>query len=104
MSVDEGQVAAEVTALTREADAREGATGRGAREAVERVTPMMEQFLEIKAANPDCLLFYRMGDFYELFYDDALVASKELQITLTARNKEKDHAVPMCGVPYHSAE
>ncbi|HTS41507.1 MAG TPA: hypothetical protein VMH84_13325, partial [Xanthobacteraceae bacterium] len=56
-------------------------------EANDRVTPMMEQYIEIKAANPDCLLFYRMGDFYELFFDDAEVASRALGIVLTKRGK-----------------
>ena len=53
---------------------------------------------------PNALVFFRLGDFYELFFEDAVVASRELQITLTSRNKEKGIAVPMCGVPYHSAE
>jgi DNA mismatch repair protein MutS len=65
-------------------------------------TPLMRQYWAAKRQNPDALLFFRMGDFYELFYDDAKVASRELQITLTARDKEKSQ--PMCGMPYHSAE
>ncbi|MGI4853728.1 MAG: DNA mismatch repair protein MutS [Janthinobacterium lividum] len=65
-------------------------------------SPMMRQFNAAKAAHPDALLFFRMGDFYELFYDDAVVASRELQLTLTARDRER--AVPMCGVPYHAAD
>ena len=69
-----------------------------------RVTPMMRQFLEIKAANPDCLLFYRMGDFYELFFDDAEVASRALGITLTTRGKHLGEDIPMCGVPVHAAD
>ena len=68
------------------------------------VTPMMEQYLEIKAANPDCLLFYRMGDFYELFFDDAEVASRALGITLTRRGKHQGADIPMCGVPIHAAD
>src|SRR5262249_11859624 len=64
-----------------------------------RVTPMMEQYIEIKAANPDCLLFYRMGDFYELFFDDAEVASRALGIMLTKRGKHLGKDIPMCGVP-----
>src|SRR6202166_4858173 len=71
---------------------------------IEASTPLMRQYQSIKKRYPHALLMFRLGDFYELFYDDALVASKELQITLTARNKEKGHAVPMCGVPYHAAE
>jgi DNA mismatch repair protein MutS len=64
----------------------------------------MQQYHAVKKQHPAALLLFRLGDFYELFYDDALVASKLLQITLTARNKEKGQAVPMCGVPYHAAE
>jgi DNA mismatch repair protein MutS len=64
-----------------------------------RVTPVMEQYIEIKAANPDCLLFYRMGDFYELFFEDAEVASRALGIVLTKRGKHHGQDIPMCGVP-----
>ncbi|HEX6466624.1 MAG TPA: DNA mismatch repair protein MutS, partial [Terriglobales bacterium] len=67
-------------------------------------TPLMRQYAAIKKQHPNALLFFRLGDFYELFFDDAVVAARELQITLTARNREKDAAVPMCGVPYHAAE
>ncbi|HLH09329.1 MAG TPA: DNA mismatch repair protein MutS [Terriglobales bacterium] len=67
-------------------------------------TPLMRQYAAIKKQHPNALLFFRLGDFYELFFDDAVVASRELQITLTSRNKEKGIAVPMCGVPYHAAE
>lgn len=70
----------------------------------EPTTPLMRQYVAIKKQHPDALLFFRLGDFYELFFDDAVVAARELQITLTARNKESDQRVPMCGVPYHSAE
>src|SRR6516165_8377104 len=69
-----------------------------------RVTPMMEQYGEIKAANPDCLLFYRMGDFYELFFDDAEVASRALGIVLTKRGKHRGRDIPMCGVPVERAD
>ena len=69
-----------------------------------RVTPMMEQYVEIRAANPDCLLFYRMGDFYELFFDDAVTASRALGITLTRRGKHLGDDIPMCGVPIHAAD
>ncbi len=69
-----------------------------------RVTPMMEQYIEIKAANPDCLLFYRMGDFYELFFDDAEVASRALGIVLTKRGKHLNRDIPMCGVPIERAD
>ena len=67
-------------------------------------TPLMRQYAAVKKDHPTALLFFRLGDFYELFFDDAIVAAKELQITLTSRNKEKGIAVPMCGVPYHAAE
>jgi len=67
-------------------------------------TPLMRQYAAIKKEHPTALLFFRLGDFYELFFDDAVLASRELQITLTSRNKEKGIAVPMCGVPYHAAE
>src|SRR3989475_6358970 len=67
-------------------------------------TPLMRQYTAIKREHPTALLFFRLGDFYELFFDDAVLASKELQITLTSRNKEKGIAVPMCGVPHHAAE
>ncbi|MGI9412488.1 MAG: DNA mismatch repair protein MutS [Hyphomicrobiales bacterium] len=67
-------------------------------------TPMMAQFLEIKAGHPDCLLFYRMGDFYELFFDDAVEASAALGITLTKRGKHMGEDIPMCGVPVHAAD
>jgi DNA mismatch repair protein MutS len=68
----------------------------------EKLSPGMQQYWTAKRQYPDTLLFFRMGDFYELFYDDALVASRELQITLTARDRER--SIPMCGVPYHAAE
>ena len=70
----------------------------------EPATPLMQQYLAAKKHHPTALLLFRLGDFYELFYEDAVVASKILQITLTSRNKEKGHAIPMCGVPYHAAE
>src|SRR5579864_5533494 len=69
-----------------------------------RVTPMMEQYIEIKAANPDCLLFYRMGDFYEMFFDDAETASRALGIMLTKRGKHLGVDIPMCGVPVERAD
>ena len=67
-------------------------------------TPLMRQYSAIKKEHPNALLFFRLGDFYELFFDDAVLAARELQITLTSRNKEKGAAIPMCGVPYHAAE
>src|SRR5665647_3353184 len=69
-----------------------------------RVTPMMEQYIEIKAANPDCLLFYRMGDFYELFFEDAETASRALGIMLTKRGKHQGVDIPMCGVPVERSD
>ena len=66
-------------------------------------TPMLRQYQELKQQHPGTLLFFRLGDFYELFFDDAIVGSRELQITLTARHKESDNPIPMCGVPHHSA-
>src|SRR5437867_265117 len=71
---------------------------------MEPSTPMMAQYHQVKKEFPHALVFFRLGDFYELFFDDAVVASRELQITLTSRNKEKGLSVPMCGVPYHAAD
>jgi DNA mismatch repair protein MutS len=68
------------------------------------LTPMMRQYHAVKQETPDALLLFRLGDFYELFFDDAVTAARELEITLTARNKERGNAVPMCGVPYHAAD
>lgn len=65
-------------------------------------TPAMRQYLEIKEQHRDCILFFRMGDFYEMFFEDALIASKVLEITLTSRSKSKD-GIPLCGIPYHAA-
>lgn len=69
-----------------------------------KYTPMMEQYLEIKKQNQDCILFYRLGDFYEMFFEDAIIASKELEITLTGKNCGQDERAPMCGVPYHACD
>lgn len=68
------------------------------------LTPMMQQFLSLKEEYKDCILFFRLGDFYEMFFDDALLASKELEITLTARDCGLEQKAPMCGVPFHSCE
>ncbi len=68
------------------------------------LTPMMQQYMEVKNEYQDCILFYRLGDFYEMFYDDALTASRVLEITLTGRNCGQEERAPMCGVPYHSCE
>src|SRR5450631_4035559 len=67
-------------------------------------TPLMRQYHGIKQQVPHALLLFRLGDFYELFYDDAVTAARELEITLTSRAKEKDQPIPMAGVPYHAAE
>ena len=71
-----------------------------------KITPMRKQYLDLKKKYPDCLLFFRLGDFYEMFDEDARTASKELDLTLTTRDRNKDipqeDKVPMCGVPYHS--
>jgi len=72
--------------------------------ATTQLTPMLRHYLEAKAENPDALLFYRMGDFYELFFDDARTAAPVLEVTLTARHKGKESEVPMCGVPHHALE
>src|SRR5262245_43357395 len=69
-----------------------------------QLTPMLRQYHEIKKQYPGTLLFFRCGDFYELFFDDALIASREMEITLTARHKERGAPVPMCGVPYHAVQ
>ncbi len=66
-------------------------------------TPMIKQYLEVKEKHPDAILFYRMGDFYEMFFEDAKIASEILDIALTSRDKSKDDSVPLCGVPYHAA-
>ena len=71
---------------------------------VSQLTPMMQQYLETKEQYKDCILFYRLGDFYEMFFDDALTVTKELEITLTGKSCGLEERAPMCGVPYHSAE
>ena len=68
------------------------------------LTPMMQQYMETKKQYPDCILFYRLGDFYEMFFEDALTASRELEITLTGKNCGQEERAPMCGVPYHAVE
>ena len=69
-----------------------------------KTTPMMEQYLAIKKQYPDAFLFYRLGDFYEMFYDDAVKGAQLLELTLTARNKQSKEKVPMCGVPHHAVQ
>ena len=68
------------------------------------LTPMMQQYLKTKEQYPDCILFYRLGDFYEMFFEDAQTASRELEITLTGKNCGLKERAPMCGVPYHSVD
>jgi DNA mismatch repair protein MutS len=70
----------------------------------EQSTPLMRQYAAVKKEHPNALVFFRLGDFYEMFFEDAIVGARELQITLTSRNKEKGEKIPMCGVPYHAAE
>src|SRR5581483_8912546 len=66
-------------------------------------TPLMRQYLEVKDRYPDCIVFFRLGDFYEMFFDDAVLGARLLDLTLTTRDKGKEDAVPMCGVPHHAA-
>ena len=68
------------------------------------LTPMMQQYLQMKAENKDCLLFFRLGDFYEMFFDDAKTASRELELTLTGRDCGLEERAPMCGVPHHAVD
>ncbi len=68
-----------------------------------KVTPMMKQYLEVKEANPDVILFFRLGDFYEMFFEDAINVSRELELTLTGKNAGLDEKIPMCGIPHHAA-
>ena len=69
-----------------------------------KLSPMMEQYFEIKEQYKDCILFFRLGDFYEMFYEDAKIASKELELTLTGKNCGQEERAPMCGVPFHAAD
>ena len=67
-------------------------------------TPMMQKYLETKEQYKDCILFYRLGDFYEMFFDDAITVSRELEITLTGKSCGQEERAPMCGVPYHAVD
>ena len=69
-----------------------------------KLTPMMQQYLDIKQQYRDCILFFRLGDFYEMFFDDAVTASKAMEVTLTGKNCGMEEKAPMCGVPYHAAD
>ena len=68
------------------------------------LSPMMSKYLETKNEHPDCILFYRLGDFYEMFFEDAKLVAKELELTLTGKDCGLEKRAPMCGVPYHAAE
>ena len=72
--------------------------------AKQKLTPMLEQYLRFKEEYPGCLLFFRMGDFYELFFEDAEIVAKAVSITLTSRNPNNENPIPMCGMPHHSVE
>ncbi len=67
-------------------------------------TPMMQHYLKTKEENKDCILFYRLGDFYEMFFDDAVTVSRELELTLTGKSCGMEERAPMCGIPYHAAD
>ena len=71
---------------------------------MDTLTPMMKQYMSVKSKYKDCILFFRLGDFYEMFFEDAVIASKELEITLTKRDCGQKEKAPMCGVPYHAAD
>ena len=71
---------------------------------IKNLSPMMQNYIQTKEEYKDCILFYRLGDFYEMFFDDALLASKELELTLTGKNCGLLERAPMCGVPFHAAE
>src|SRR5690606_22437665 len=103
-TLDQIRTEAILDSRTPDPSATDPASRLASPESLAAATPMMEQYIEIKLANPDCLLFYRMGDFYELFFDDAEVASRALGITLTRRGKHLGEDIPMCGVPVHAAD
>ena len=67
-----------------------------------KLSPMMVQYMEIKDKHEDCIIFFRLGDFYEMFFDDAIIASRELELTLTGKNAGLEERVPMCGIPHHA--
>ena len=71
---------------------------------IDELTPMMQKYMETKQEYKDCILFYRLGDFYEMFFEDALTASRELEITLTGKSCGLKERAPMCGVPFHAVE
>lgn len=103
--MSQGARFAKLKAMSASATSPENTAAKAAKSATgDKPTPMMAQYLAIKEAHQDALLFYRMGDFYELFFDDAVTAAAALDITLTHRGKHLGQAVPMCGVPYHASE
>ncbi len=103
--MSQGARFAKLKAMSASATSPENTAAKAAKPAMgDKPTPMMAQYLAIKQAHQDALLFYRMGDFYELFFDDAVAAAAALDITLTHRGKHLGAAVPMCGVPYHASE
>ena len=69
-----------------------------------KITPMMQHYIQTKKENPGCILFYRLGDFYEMFFDDAVLVSRELELTLTGKSCGLEERAPMCGIPFHAAE
>ena len=71
---------------------------------IDKVSPMMKHYLQTKEENPDCLLFYRLGDFYEMFFEDAIICSRELELTLTGKACGMEERAPMCGIPYHAVD
>ena len=71
---------------------------------IDKFSPMMQNYLKTKEDYKDCILFYRLGDFYEMFFDDAITASRELELTLTGKDCGQEERAPMCGIPYHAAE
>ena len=99
---EDNQPAAPISPHLEQAPFELTTASQPAEKAPSELTPFMRQWTAAKRENPDALLFFRMGDFYELFYDDAVVVSRELQLTLTARDRERSQ--PMCGVPYHAVE
>jgi hypothetical protein len=99
LEVEKGRFVAPVDPARQPRYGADGAMSKGSA----AQTPVMRQYLSAKAAHPDALLLFRMGDFYELFFEDAVVAARALDLTLTARNKGSDDEIPMAGVPHHAA-
>src|SRR5947207_15171733 len=85
------------------ASASTSATASSIASSTASATALMRQYLDVKARHPDAILFFRLGDFYEMFFEDAVYVARALELTLTTRDKGRDDAVPMCGIPHHSA-